>query len=332
MMNGAAGNTYGANGIWQLNRRGQPHGASPNGTGNGYGVITWDEAMRLSGSGQVAFGKRFLESLPWTDLRPMPETAAWADAEQTRLGDWIWFPEGDPKRDAPVEARFFRRAFDLPQKQIRRAVLRIAADDRFTAWVNGKQVGSSANWQAPARIDATGVLKPGANLLAVRAENLKAPVKLNPAGLNAALKVDFTDDTRISVVTDLAWRASKTEVPNWRDSAFDDSKWLAAIVTAKFGEAPWGQVAAENPLLGPQGCGIADRLRVVYALEARSVIVSSLGSNSKYSVTRFDPVTGMRTAEGEVKTTPSGTAQFAAPSHAHDWVLFLERADGAGKE
>src|ERR1043165_2520028 len=34
MLNGAAGHTYGANGIWQLNRRGKPHGASPNGTGN----------------------------------------------------------------------------------------------------------------------------------------------------------------------------------------------------------------------------------------------------------------------------------------------------------
>ena len=29
MMNGAAGHTYGANGIWQCNRKGQPHGASP---------------------------------------------------------------------------------------------------------------------------------------------------------------------------------------------------------------------------------------------------------------------------------------------------------------
>ena len=59
MMNGAAGHTYGANGIWQLNRRGKPHGASPNGTGNGYGVISWDEAMRLPGSQQLSFGRSF---------------------------------------------------------------------------------------------------------------------------------------------------------------------------------------------------------------------------------------------------------------------------------
>ena len=29
LMNGAKGHTYGANGIWQLNRPGQPHGPSP---------------------------------------------------------------------------------------------------------------------------------------------------------------------------------------------------------------------------------------------------------------------------------------------------------------
>lgn len=79
MMNGTAGHTYGANGIWQVNRRGQPHGPSPHGTGNGYGVIAWDEAMRLPGSDQMGIGKRFFQSLPWTQLTPMPGTAVWAD-------------------------------------------------------------------------------------------------------------------------------------------------------------------------------------------------------------------------------------------------------------
>jgi hypothetical protein len=77
LTNGAAGHTYGANGIWQVNRRGDPHGASPHG-GN-YGKIAWDEAMRLPGSEQVALGKKFFESLPWTQLAPIGGAAAWAD-------------------------------------------------------------------------------------------------------------------------------------------------------------------------------------------------------------------------------------------------------------
>ncbi len=77
MMNGAKGHTYGANGIWQLNRADQPHGASPHG-GN-YGLIAWDEAMHLPGSEQMGFGRQFFEKLPWTELVPMSEAAMWDD-------------------------------------------------------------------------------------------------------------------------------------------------------------------------------------------------------------------------------------------------------------
>jgi hypothetical protein len=76
LTNGAAGHTYGANGIWQVNRRGDPHGKSPH--GGTYGKISWDDAMRLPGSGQEALGKKFFESLPWTKLAPKPGAASWS--------------------------------------------------------------------------------------------------------------------------------------------------------------------------------------------------------------------------------------------------------------
>lgn len=77
MMNGAKGHTYGANGIWQVNRKGEPHGPSPHTKGNGYGVISWDDAMKLAGSEQMGFGRTFLEGLPWIELKPMPDGAQW---------------------------------------------------------------------------------------------------------------------------------------------------------------------------------------------------------------------------------------------------------------
>jgi hypothetical protein len=73
MTNGAAGHTYGANGIWQCNRRGQPHGASPHG-GN-YGNIPWDEAMNLPGSHEVGLGKNLFEKYEWQKFEPHPEWA-----------------------------------------------------------------------------------------------------------------------------------------------------------------------------------------------------------------------------------------------------------------
>lgn len=84
MMNGATGHTYGANGIWQCNRREQPHGASPHG-GN-YGKISWDEAMQLPGSAQVGYGKKFLEQFAWRSCVPMHSSVAWSNSGDAAIG------------------------------------------------------------------------------------------------------------------------------------------------------------------------------------------------------------------------------------------------------
>lgn len=93
LMNGAAGHTYGANGIWQCNRRGQPHGASPH--GGSYGKISWDDAMNLPGSRQVGFGKRLFEQYPWQRFQPHPEWAGFSPGTglDTRPGDDFTGPQ-----------------------------------------------------------------------------------------------------------------------------------------------------------------------------------------------------------------------------------------------
>ena len=68
MHNGAAGGTYGANGIWQVNRRDAPYGPSPH--GRSWGSIPWDEAMKRAGSTQVGFAKQFFARYPWHHLEP----------------------------------------------------------------------------------------------------------------------------------------------------------------------------------------------------------------------------------------------------------------------
>lgn len=65
---GCAGHTYGANGIWQVNRREQRYGKSPG--GHDWGGTPWRDAMQLPGSTQLAHAKRFLLTLPWHELVP----------------------------------------------------------------------------------------------------------------------------------------------------------------------------------------------------------------------------------------------------------------------
>jgi hypothetical protein len=71
MLSGAAGRTYGANGIWQMNRPERPFGPSPHG-GN-WGDTPWREACRLEGSRQVGLGKGLLERFQWWRFESYPE-------------------------------------------------------------------------------------------------------------------------------------------------------------------------------------------------------------------------------------------------------------------
>ncbi|MCC6699672.1 MAG: DUF4038 domain-containing protein [Candidatus Hydrogenedentes bacterium] len=71
MLNGAAGFTYGANGIWQLNTREKPYGPSPH--GRSWGSTPWQDAAQLPGSAQVGYGAKLLRGLPWWQLESHPE-------------------------------------------------------------------------------------------------------------------------------------------------------------------------------------------------------------------------------------------------------------------
>ncbi|PYV89835.1 MAG: hypothetical protein DMG05_12440 [Acidobacteria bacterium] len=71
VLSGAAGHTYGANGIWQVNTREQPFGPSPH--GRSWGDTPWEVAYQLPGSQQLGFAKALLMRYPWWRLEPHPE-------------------------------------------------------------------------------------------------------------------------------------------------------------------------------------------------------------------------------------------------------------------
>ncbi|MHB0998307.1 MAG: apiosidase-like domain-containing protein [Armatimonadota bacterium] len=68
MLNGTAGHTYGANGIWQVNTKERPYGPSPHGLA--WGNTPWDEAAQLPGSKHLGIGKKFLEGYRWWNFEP----------------------------------------------------------------------------------------------------------------------------------------------------------------------------------------------------------------------------------------------------------------------
>ena len=73
VLNGAAGHTYGASGIWQVNTRAEPFGPSPRIFGESFDQDPWEEAMHFAGSRQVGLGRGLLERYPWWRFEPHPQ-------------------------------------------------------------------------------------------------------------------------------------------------------------------------------------------------------------------------------------------------------------------
>ena len=88
MLNGAAGHTYGANGIWQVNRGDRPYGPSPHGMS--WGDTPWDVAAQLPGSRELGIAKSLVERYPWWEFQPHPE---WIEGTDNRIG--FFAPEND---------------------------------------------------------------------------------------------------------------------------------------------------------------------------------------------------------------------------------------------
>ncbi len=319
MINGAAGHTYGGNGIWQVNRRDMPHGASPHG-GN-YGTTPWDEAMHYPGGKQVAMGKKFLDQFPLHKCLPQPETVTWAETGQGKeWGNWIWYPEGEPSVTAPLAKRYFRRTFALTKdSKLKRATLHVSADNRAAAWINGKMVGEASDWQSPQSFDVTSLLNEK-NIIALEAENFAPPVAPNPAGLNAVLELE-TENGKTLIQTDEQWRAAQAGSDGWQSLKFNDSEWGMAKVLAAYGSGPWGKIESD-PLSAPFALGIGDELRLVYAISPQSVVVSGLRRNARYTVQIFDPVSG-EVINRNIRTGQTDSMVFENPRHGHDWVLAL---------
>jgi hypothetical protein len=91
VLSGAAGHTYGANGIWQVNRRDQPFGPSPH--GRSWGDVPWDEASLLPGAQHIAHSKAWLMRYPWWRFEPHPE---WVDPHVSDKNYWMPFAAGIP--------------------------------------------------------------------------------------------------------------------------------------------------------------------------------------------------------------------------------------------
>jgi alpha-L-rhamnosidase len=149
---------------------------------------------------------------------------------------WVW-AAGATDGDQPREKVFFRKVIELPANQtVREAEFLLTADDILQLYVNGKAVGSRhSNWKQLTTLSFAEHLRPGANVIAIEAEN----TGVNPAGLVGRAAIVFADGATMSIPIDRSWVSSKSEVAHWNGLDFAATDWQPAAEIVKFGAKPW---------------------------------------------------------------------------------------------
>jgi tetratricopeptide (TPR) repeat protein len=186
-----------------------------------------------------------------------------------RTPQWIWSDEGDPRQTAPAETRYFRRTFTLDpaHKVIDKALLEITADNNFTVWLNGTELGSGDRWEQLYRFDVRKLLLPGKNVLAVEAGNAVA----GPAGLVVRLKWTAKDQPEQTLLSDAAWYSSKAREEDWSALDFAEKGWRAVKTLGTYGEvAPWRGIGVNYDLKDNEIAGVNVALARAYAQQGQT--------------------------------------------------------------
>lgn len=161
-----------------------------------------------------------------------------AQAVSQWTGTWIW-------NDSPVENAWFRKVVDV-RDEVVQAKLAITADNIYSLYVNGVEVGSDYDWTGIEVYDVASHLKPGRNIIAVKATDPGAGI----GALLAEGAVTYEDGSALLIGTDKTWKISLTETPGWTSLDFDDSGWKTPREIGRPPVGPWGGI--EHPSIMPK--------------------------------------------------------------------------------
>jgi len=160
ILNGACGYTYGANGIWQVNRKNEPFGPSPHGMS--WGNIPWEEAYKLPGSRQLGLAKKLLGRYEWWKFEPHPEWIEVKISEDDRKNYYYPYSVGIPKVARIIYLPLFYSNFKV--KELERGV-------SYEAFLFNPVDGSkldiglvvpdkNGEWQLPELVEGSGMCLP----------------------------------------------------------------------------------------------------------------------------------------------------------------------------
>ncbi|KAF7369379.1 hypothetical protein MVEN_00266700 [Mycena venus] len=158
---------------------------------------------------------------------------------------WIWTDAIPASGTIPAGTRAFRRTFTpMPGQVPMFANIVIAADDLYTLWVNGVQVGTGSNFKTAQQYTVNFVSAPSEVVFAVLATNSAA----GNAGVLFAAEINMVPSGRANctagawVVGDTDWVSTVSAIPTgWQAPGFDDSEWPLVVAGGDLSCGPVGK-------------------------------------------------------------------------------------------
>jgi len=164
-----------------------------------------------------------------TDV-PADPPATYKEPLLNLLGSWIW----DAKTYDGQSCQFWR-AFDIPANtKVLDARLVITADNEFTLYLDGRDVGHGAEWRELFDYNLTLLMSPGRHVLGVKS--------LNPsgfAGMLFGMRIELADGQRFEIKSDPGWKIVPEEATSWKEMAKPSATWPAATIVGPLGAPPW---------------------------------------------------------------------------------------------
>ncbi len=162
-------------------------------------------------------------------------TASATGAEVDLTGaSWLWSAEEgiNPVKKAKPGVVHFRKSITLSADEplvSARAIM--SADNHFALSINGQGVGAGDSWENPQVMDITQQLKPGNNVISVRATNDPDEGDVNAAGLIGKVSIVTAGQKTQTCVTDASWQWST-----------DEKSWKPVDVIGAVGIEPWNKI------------------------------------------------------------------------------------------
>lgn len=162
--------------------------------------------------------------------QPVPKVTEPYFSATNGMGSWIWASE---TRDG--QTCQFWNTFNVPASSpVVNARLVMTADDEFTLFLDGREMGRGVDWRELFIFDLTPLLTPGRHVLGVQAFN-----SAYAAGVILGLQARLADGQIIELKSDSSWRIVPAMASRWQKRTKPAAEWPAAVIKGSMGTDPW---------------------------------------------------------------------------------------------